>query len=122
MSLGKRTLKRLGKKLEQVTPEQRKVAGLLALLVAPCRTHGLLKRVPELCQKRGYFPDGEKGFTLVVMAVGAYIVGARGQRLPVPAPFLQHERWRALVAQYGGRPTAEQIVEALELDELLQPG
>ncbi len=120
--LNARTNRRLGRKLQQITPEQQKRAGLMALMVAPCRTHNLLQRVPELCRKRGYFPDGEKGFTIVVMAVGAYIVGARGQRLPVPPAFLEHERWRALVATFGERPTAAQMVEALELDDLLKPG
>lgn len=106
----------------QITPAEQTHAGLVALLVAPCRTHSLLDRVPELCRKRGYLPDGPRGWTIVTMAVGAYIVGARGQHLPIPDSFRLHEQWARLVATYGDTPTAEQIVEAMELDELLIPG
>lgn len=111
----------MGRVLRMVSVDEQREAGLRLMLVEPARRLDLFRRVPELAARRGYPPDGERGYALIIAAIGAYKIGARGQCFKIPPAFLAHERWFALVAQYGEAPSAAAIVEALELDELLDP-
>ena len=105
----------------KITPEEQKDALLKAMIVAPVRALGLLKRVPELATKRGWPADGDKGYAFVIVAIGAYKLGLYGQRFKLPEALLTHERWQAFAAQYGHSPTCAEIVEAMDLDEMLEP-
>lgn len=105
----------------RISPAEQQDALLKVMMVAPVRALDLLVRVPLLAKERGWPPDGELGYTFIVLAISAYKIGARVQRLRIPSKFLAHERWFALAQQYGMSPTAAVIVEAMDLDELLEP-
>lgn len=104
-----------------VSVEEQRDALLKSMIVAPVRALGLLRRAPELAQKRGWPPDGEKGHAYIACVVGAVKIGARDQRFKIPEAFLAHDRWFALAATFGTSPRAIEVVEAMDLDDLLEP-
>ena len=104
-----------------VTPAEQKEVILKAMIVAPVRALGLIKRVPEIARARGWPVDGDKGYAFVIVAIGAYKLGLYGQRFKLPDAYLTHERWQAFAAQFGHSPTCAEVVEAMDLDALLEP-
>lgn len=113
--------------------EQRK-ALLHASVAGPIKALDLDRRIPEFCRKRGWPPDpaalqlAQKaglsasqvtGYEWLGGVVGAYKLKLINQTFTIPKAFQAHERWAALVQEFGPRPTCAVICEAMELDELL---
>ena len=110
----------------EVSVEEQLSASMSAMIVAPARALGgvgpLLQRCKEFGEARGWHPDGARGFGYLAVAAGAYKLGIRGQRFKLPRAFVAHPRWASFEAVFGDNPTADEIVEAMELDDLLIPG
>jgi len=105
-----------------VSPEERDFALLRALMVGPVRALDLLKRVPEVFAARGW-PRDEDSIAVVACAIGAAKINAGSQLFRLPPALQAHDAWFALAARHdqGGRLTADQIVEGMELQALLDP-
>lgn len=95
---------------------------LRALMVGPVRALELLRRVPEEFGNRGW-PRDEDSFAVVACAIGACKINAGAQRFRLPPALLSHSAWFELAANVGegGRLTADQIVEGMGLERLMEP-
>ena len=95
---------------------------LRALMVGPVRALELLRRVPEEFGNRGW-PRDEDSFAVVACAIGACKINAGAQRFRLPPALLSHPAWFELAAKVGegGRLTADQIVDGMGLEKLMEP-
>lgn len=101
-----------------VTPAQMDHAMLRALMVGPVRALDLIARIPVEFERRGW-PNDPDSIAVVACAIGAAKINAGSQRFTVPPALLTVSAWVELAS--GGKVTADQIVDGMELQDFLEP-